>query len=288
MLAEAVGERKPEFARAQQDLGRAERAGGQHHGLGRDGARTRLLAIGGGEMDAPMGALALDMADGELGEDLGAMGVRVGQISERDGVLGADIAARAAIAAQRAGGLRDAGGIDGLGEAHHHRGGDGGLTEAGARRFQRAIFGEIGRGRITRRAQHGGGARIAHLQQAVVAHLLGPGGIGEDARVGLQRDGGIDERAAAEPAADEHMDVAAEPEIEQAGAIAAPHLAAIDLELAPQLGQAARELAGHEFAPALDDADAHAGAREPRGGDAAAIARADHDRVVGILDGVGG
>ena len=61
-----------------------------------------------------------DVADGELGEDLGAMRLGVGEIGHRHGVLGADIAARAAIAAQRAGGLRHAGGIDGLLEAHHH------------------------------------------------------------------------------------------------------------------------------------------------------------------------
>ena len=64
----------------------------------------------------------------------------------------------------------------------------------------------------------------------------------------------------------------AEPEVEQAGAAAAPHLLANDLKLAAKLWQACRELAGQELAAALDDADAKPGAREPRGGDAAAIA----------------
>ena len=74
--------------------------------------------------------------------------------------------------------------------------------------------------------------------------------------VGLKPNGRIDQGAAAEAAADQHMDVRAEPEVEQPGAAAAPHLAAIDLKLAAKLGQAARELSGQKLAAALDDADA--------------------------------
>ena len=79
------------------------------------------------------------------------------------------------------------------------------------------------------------------------------------------------------------MDVGAEPEIVEAGAGAGAHLAAIDLQLATQLGQAARELASHDLAPALDDADALPGARETRSGNATAIAGSDDDYVIGGL-----
>src|SRR5262249_43346731 len=111
--------------------------------------------------------------------------------------------------------------------------------------------------------------------------LLRPRGIGEHARVGPQANGRVDQRAAAEPAADQNVDVGAEPEVEQPGAPAAPHLAADDLQLATKLGQAVGKFSSEEFAAALNDADLEPGARQPRGGNAAAIAGADHDHVVG-------
>ena len=230
----------------------------------------------------------LDVTDGQLGEDLSAMGLGVGKIGERHGVLGADIAARAAIAAKRAGRLLDAGWIDGRLEADHDGRRNRLLTETGACRFERAIFDEVGGFRVAGRAAAWPRPGEALIEQPVLPHLAWPGGIGEDAGVGPQSNRGIDQRAAAEPAADQHVDVAAEPEVEQAGAAAAPHLLANDLKLAAKLGQAGRELAGQELAAALDDADAQASARKPRGGDAAAIARADHDHVIGWLERVEG
>src|SRR4029077_1361063 len=127
--------------------------------------------------------------------------------------------------------------------------------EAGARSVKGAIFGEIGRRAVTGWAQHGVRPAEALIEQPVLPHLLGPGAVGENARVRPQAHRGIDQRAAAEPAADQHVDVAAEPEVEQAGAAAAPHLAADDLKLAAKLWQAAGKLSGHELTPALDDAD---------------------------------
>ena len=79
------------------------------------------------------------------------------------------------------------------------------------------------------------------------------------------------------------MNVGAEPEIIKAGAGAGAHLAAVDLKLAAKLGQAARELTGHDLAPALDDANALPGARETRSGNATAIAGTDDDYVIGGL-----
>ena len=62
------------------------------------------------EVHAPAAVGALgDMAHAGVREDLRAVAHGVGQIGERDRVLGADVAAAAAVAAARAGGLRDAG-----------------------------------------------------------------------------------------------------------------------------------------------------------------------------------
>ena len=212
------------------------------------------------------------------------MGLGVGQIGDGDGVLGADIAARTAIAAQRAGRLGDAGGIHNVLEAHHHRRRYRRHAERCARRRERAIFGKLGRVRIARRPEHGGGPLEAKLEQPVLGKLRGPDGIGEHPCIGLERDGGIDERAAAEAAADQHVNVGAESKIEQPGARARAHLAAVQLQFAAKLRQAARKRTGRELLALLDDADALAGTRQPRGGDAAAIARADHDHVIGALD----
>ena len=141
---------------------------------------------------------------------------------------------------------------------------------------------------VTRGPEHRGGPREAKFEQPVAAHLPGPSGIGEDARIGLQRHAGIDQRAAAKPAADQHMNVGAEPEIEQPRARAGPQLAAVQLKLAADLGKAAWEFAGQELLALLDDADALARARKPRGGDAAAIAGADDDHVIGALEAARG
>src|SRR6185312_14091076 len=116
----------------------------------------------------------------------------------------------------------------------------------------------------------------------------GPDRIGEDAGVGFQRDPGIDQRTAAKPAADQHVDIGAEPEVEQAGAGARAQLAAVQLQFAPELRQAAGEGAGRKLLALLDDAYPLARAREPRGGDTAAIAGADHNDVVRRLDRIQG
>ena len=92
-------------------------------------------------MDPPTASLLGNVADGELGEDLSAVGLRIGKVGECHRVLGADIAAGAAIAAKRAGRLLDAGGINGLLEADDHGRRNRLLAEAGACRFERAIFG---------------------------------------------------------------------------------------------------------------------------------------------------
>ena len=168
--------------------------------------------------------------------------------------------------------MLDAGRIDGVLEADHHGSGNRRLAEAGARRLKGAIFGEVGRVAVAGWAQHGVRPAEALIEEPVLSHLLRPGSVGKDARVRPQANSGINQRSAAKPAADQHVDVAPEPEVEQSGAAAAPHLAADDLQLAAKLRQAVGKLSGQELAAALDDADAEARARKPRGCDAAAIA----------------
>ena len=72
----------------------------------------------------------------------------------------------------------------------------------------------------------------------------------------------------------------------------APDVGAVlgDLELLLRLDQAVGKVADRKLAAALEHGDALAATGEPRGGDAAAIAGADHDDVVAQLqigDGLG-
>ena len=69
------------------------------------------------------------------------MAHRVRQIGERDGVLGADVAAAAAVAAARAGRLLDAGGVDVGLEADGDRRRDDVVAERRAGRLERLYFG---------------------------------------------------------------------------------------------------------------------------------------------------
>jgi hypothetical protein len=224
------------------------------------------------------------MAHDKLGEDVGAVRACVGEVGHGDGILGADIAARAAIAAQRACRLRDAGGIDGVLEAHHHGSRDGRMAEGSARCLKRAVFGEFSCMSVACRAEHGGGPAKANIKQPVPGDLLRPDRVCEHAWIGLQGDAGIDEGPAAKPATDQHMDVGAEPEIEQSGARARAHLAAVQLKLAPEFRQPAREFPRQELLALLEHADPLARARKTRGGNAAAIAGADHHHVISRLD----
>src|SRR5262245_722830 len=118
-------------------------------------------------MDAPMAPLLGDMAYAQLGEDLGTVLSGLGKVSERDTVLGANVAARAAIAAQRAGRLLDPRGINGFGEAHHHWRRHRSLAKTSARGFKRAILGEVGGLGVAHRTQHGVRTCIALIEQSV-------------------------------------------------------------------------------------------------------------------------
>ena len=129
--AEPVGERQALLARAQQDLGRAQRAGRQHHDVCFDGrGRFGAAAVEPLEVHLPAAAAVLgQVAHPRMCVNLRAVANCVGEIGERHRVLGADVAAPATVAAARAGRLRDAGGIDAILEAHHHRRCHGPLAE---------------------------------------------------------------------------------------------------------------------------------------------------------------
>ena len=64
------------------------------------------------------------------------------------------------------------------------------------------------------------------------------------------------------------------------------HALAAHLHLVLQVGEAVGEIAGQNLAAALEHGNALSGARQPRGGNAAAIARADDDHVVAILEAI--
>ena len=150
-----------------------------------------------------------------MGKELGAVARRIRQIGESDGVLGADVATAAAIAAARAAGLFDAGDVHVGIEADRHRRRNDVIAERRPGSFQRFVFCVLGGSRIALRLQPAPCAAKALLEQAVLGHLTGPAPVGEDARIWLQGDAGIDERAAAETAADKDVHVLAEPHIEE-------------------------------------------------------------------------
>ena len=233
------------------------------------------------EVDVPaaLGCLG-DMAHLGVGEDLGAVPGRIGQVGERHRILGADVAAAAAVAAARAGGLRHSGRIDGRGEAHHDRGRDRRRAERHAGTVERLVLGALGRRLVPRRAHPARRPRVALIDEPVRADLGRPYRIAEHAGIGAQRHTGIDQRAAAQSAADQHVHVLAEAHIVEPGRRAQAQPLAGQLHLAAQVGEAGGKLARDELAAALQHGHALARARQARGRHPAAIARAHHHHVV--------
>ncbi len=113
-LAEPVGERQALGPRAQQDLGRAQRAGRQDDDVGGDEIPVPAMRVGlgGHGPHAPAVLLvARQRQHAHAGEDLGAEGGRVGDVGRAGRRLGADVAAAAAVAALDASFLVHAGGV---------------------------------------------------------------------------------------------------------------------------------------------------------------------------------
>ena len=167
------------LARAQQDLGRAERAGRQHDHVGASTHRGRRAAAC--RPGARRARASRHRRACATWRTLACVKISapwrdgIGQIGQRHGVLGADVAAAAAVAAARAGRLRDAGRIDGRLEADRHGRRD-------RRRAQRAAGALAApctwcarppRGSRAGRSQRSR-PRVAFVEQAVLRDLAGP------------------------------------------------------------------------------------------------------------------
>ena len=306
VAAELVGKWQAPLARAHEDLDRAERTGGKHDDPRRHGAqRHRLVALGeGAQHDPPAGRSGgLDVAHRGRGEERGTRLRRSREIARGDRRHGADIAAGEAVAtaSARRRGRRSATlaaveldvqgqGIDCAGEAGRRR-----LEALKPRRLHRL--------RQRSGCEHPARALEAEAQVMVGAQRHGPAVVLEHEHVRVERHAGPDERAAAEASTTEHGDPAApcrrctrsarcghdhargsrgegvEPVLatSTAAAGAPEHVGA-------KVGIAARELAGEHLAAALEHGDRQAEPRQTTGSDAAAVAGADHDRIVAGLE----
>ena len=236
-LAQRRRQDEPGASRAQQQLRRAERAGGQH-----DPARahrhralaTAQLVVGVVGEQSPAGAVVCrlepDRGRGRVDLDTRARGAREQVHVER--ILGAEVAAGRAVAAAHAGLERHT-------PARHaraHRDRDRHRSEARVRRLvreplQRPVLGwravgvvEDGVGRCcgrARRAHEHASAGVPVRQRVIGADLGRPAGSREDRFGRREHHAGIDERATPQPAGDQGGDVGAGTHVEQALAHAA-------------------------------------------------------------------
>ncbi len=134
------------------------------------------------------------------------------QIGERHRGLGADVAAPAAVAAAGAGGLRDARGVDAGLEAHRPRARHRLHSPGPCRPLASALyFVSVGGARIALRAA-ASAPRGVKPSSSSPSCAIWPGhtASANTRAIGAQRHAGVDQRAAAEPAADEHVHVLAE------------------------------------------------------------------------------
>lgn len=240
MEAEHRAQAREVVSRLQQDLGRAEGAGRQHHAPGvhgphglRRAARRLLLIVADGEPDLERGAGLADRLHEVLGKDLRAVLAGHREIVEGQQLAGVDVpleglgggAADDAVAAVDAARLRDAGGggrgrrvgVDGEGHPlgffpRPPRGAGRGLEGDAALRHPRHRIGPDGR-----RPDHRVGEVVIGIEDAAV-DAGRPAGIGEDLGIGAQPDAEIVERSAADADAADH--VHAVPPIDQEMAVA--------------------------------------------------------------------
>ena len=111
-------------------------------------------------------------------------------------------------------------------------------------------------------AQHGVGPGEALIEKSVLSYLArGQAASAKTRASGRKPTAALISEPPPSPQPIRTWISAAEPEVKETRAAAAPHFAADDLKLAAKLWQARRKLPGQEFAAALDDADAQAGAR---------------------------
>ena len=221
------------------------------------------------------------MRDARPREHLRAVVHRVGEPRQHRRLLRADVAAGTAVAAEGAGLERDAGGVRPRLERHVDRDRGVGRLHGIRRRPQRL--------RLGHRAVLGQRLRLKHRQRPLVAEFergvprqrLWPGGIAQYPVVGLQRHVGVDQRGAAEPAADEDVQVVVQREVEESRPGPRAQPGGVDLQFTLRVEDRARKLACRDLAAALEDAHALAAAGQARSRDRAAVARADDHDIVG-------
>ena len=118
----------------------------------------------------------------------------------------------------------------------------------------------------------------------IVAKSLRPDGIVEEAAFGTRGDVGVDQRRAAQPAADEHAHVVVHADVVQAGARADDLIGQAHLHFGQRFEFGVGVFAGQEFFAAFQHGHLLAGACQSRSGDAAAVTRSDHDDGVVRLE----
>jgi NAD(P)-dependent dehydrogenase (short-subunit alcohol dehydrogenase family) len=123
-------------------------------------------------------------------------------------------------------------------------------------------------------------AVLAALPGAGAAQGRRPAGILEDPGIGLERDVGVDQRRAAEPAAHQDTHVARDAEVEQAGAPAQVVPTGVHLEVTQRAGQRRRVVAGVDLPTPFEDGDAPARPGHATGQHPAAVPRPHDDDVV--------
>ena len=210
--------------------------------------------------------------------DLGSAGLRARDVGDVDRVLGVDRTAEIAAGEVLAALLRYAAErvLARLAEVHRDRQ-QLGLAAGVASRCGEA--GDLRQRRVRRR-----GARLQRILGARVPgrKLVGSDGVGpaglEHVRRRRELHVGVDQRAAADARGGDHGDVAHHPDVEQPAGVGL-----LVEEGARRLLGPLGEVVAAEAPAAFEHADAVAGFCQAAGGDAAAEARSDHDRVVGRL-----
>jgi hypothetical protein len=253
--AQARREGQAVAARAQQDLGRAEAAGGQHH-LARQQLQGRAAAcllrrVGVHQLQAPAAPRTLQAQQAGAADHAHPARTRLAQQVEVERVLGADVATAQAVAAVRAGLQHHAGGVRPglLGNAERHQGRGPGVQ---------ALQGlHLGQGRSIH-ALHAQAPR--HFDQAAGVDLLEPRlqrPRREILGIGRQQHAGVDQRAAAQPVGQQQVAVGADAQVVQALGLAAHAAVALraQAQFAGQFGQALGKGAVAPLAAALQQQD---------------------------------
>ena len=302
-LAEAarqLRQRAVLVAAAQQQLGAADRAGGQDHPRRGGAAGTALAALEAVEVHAVAAAFSrvgsgrqrFDLHHQVQRADLGALLLGHRQVVEIQRVLGLDLAADVAVAAVHAGALHHAVLVFerlavAVGAGRCALGVEVGVEADGQRQLVEAVAPAQLLGAFLHQPVAGGelvvgdGGQIHHLRHAVVVGL--ERGVGqalrpllvEDLGLGFDRDIGVDQRATAHASAGGHPHVGE-------GAQVGPAVAVLRLVLVPEPGVVgvARVGFGRPAPAALEHQHLHAGLGQPAGRDGAAETAADDDRVV--------